>query len=377
MTDSKFNSVAFNGLLPRDIECSVREDIQNIFNSNEIEAQIVDLAIVGSRCRGLENDNSDLDIAVEFAGDIKEDALFNIIHEEIITIGSVNVDINPIRAEETGTLEEYLIIAEQSIEKNYNEKQERKITMERKNVTAEIGKKYVHKNGSEFMCIGFDKDTKNPVMQNTETLWTCSVSGLGQYDNETIDWDFSTHGRFEEQLGSADVIVAKKDFVPVYKGDLEIIENRELYIANVAENRRFAEMANKVIGNGLKPRDSVKSLTEQFGIERTAWLTALNIVAHPLDDRFYKADKEWACKVLAPHFEVKPDEMFMNDEEKKPTFDKLINGGTLYSIHNTHLAQFAEALMPEYEKYLSAAATDDNLSDDEPLDLTEQNNTRR
>lgn len=238
LTDRKFNSVAFNGQLPRNIERSVREDIQNIIDSNEIEAQIVDLAIVGSRCRGLENDDSDIDIAVEFVSDIKENALFNIIHEEIITIGSVNVDINPIRAEETGTLGEYLIIAEQSIEKNYNEKQERKITMERKNVTAEIGKKYVHKNGSEFMCIGFDKDTKHPIMQNTETLWICSVSGLGQYDNEMIDWDFSSHGRFEEQLGSADGIVAKKEYLSAAATDDNLSDDEPLDLTERNNTRR-------------------------------------------------------------------------------------------------------------------------------------------
>lgn len=167
--------------------------------------------------------------------------------------------------------------------------------------------------------------------------------------------------------------IKAKDFVPVYKGEWEIIENKSLYIENVAENRRFAEMAKKVIGNGQQPRESVKSLTEEFGLERTAWLTALNIVAHPLDYRFYKADKEWACKVLAPHFGVEPDEVFMNNEEKNATFDKLINGGELYSIHNIHLAQFAEALMEYEEQLKSAAATGDNLSDDEPLELTENN----
>ncbi|MDE5557727.1 MAG: hypothetical protein K2J32_08565, partial [Ruminococcus sp.] len=106
--------------------------------------------------------------------------------------------------------------------------------------------------------------------------------------------------------------------------------------------------------------------------ERTAWLTALNIAAHPLDNRFYQTDKEWACKVLAPYFEIQPDELFRQDAEKRSKFDKLISGGTLYDIHNTHLAQFAETLIPEYEKYLEKAVTVEkpNISEKIELDRT-------
>ena len=52
----------------------------------------------GSRCRGLENDNSDIDVVVEIKGsDLKEDALFNIFHEEGMKIDGITVDINPVR----------------------------------------------------------------------------------------------------------------------------------------------------------------------------------------------------------------------------------------------------------------------------------------
>lgn len=145
--------------------------------------------------------------------------------------------------------------------------------------------------------------------------------------------------------------------IPVYKGEWKITDNKELYKDIVAENKRFAETAKSVICNGKNPADSVKILTERFGFERTAWLTALNIVAHPSDGRFYPTDKKWACKVLAPHFEIQTDELFRRDTEKSSKFDKLISGGTLYDIHNTHLAQFAETLIPEYEKYLEKTVT--------------------
>lgn len=158
-----------------------------------------------------------------------------------------------------------------------------------------------------------------------------------------------------EKTEMSDNILTHNKDIPVYKGEWKIADNKELYKDIVTENKRFAEMAKSVIGNGKNPTDGVKALTEKFGFERTAWLTALNIVAHPLDDRFYPMDKEWACKVLAPHFEIQPDELFRQDTEKSSTFDRLISGGTLYDIHNTHLAQFAETFIPEYEKYLEKA----------------------
>ena len=150
-----------------------------------------------------------------------------------------------------------------------------------------------------------------------------------------------------EKTEMSDNILTHNKDIPVYKGEWKIADNKELYKDIVTENKRFAEMAKSFIGNGKNPAESVKTLTEEFGFERTAWLTALNIAAHPLDNRFYQTDKEWACKVLAPYFEIQPDELFRQDTEKSSTFDRLISGGTLYDIHNTHLAQFAETFIPE------------------------------
>ena len=56
------------------------------------------VVVSGSRCRGLENDNSDIDVVVEIKGsELKEDALFNIFHEEGMEIDGITVDINPVR----------------------------------------------------------------------------------------------------------------------------------------------------------------------------------------------------------------------------------------------------------------------------------------
>ncbi|MCR4646400.1 MAG: hypothetical protein K5695_13505 [Oscillospiraceae bacterium] len=140
--------------------------------------------------------------------------------------------------------------------------------------------------------------------------------------------------------------------IPVYTGEWEIAENRDLYWQIRDENERFAARAREVIDNGRNPVESMKTLTEEFGFERTAYLTALNIIAHPGDGRFYQDQKQWACDLLSPYLEVHPDEVLRYGTEKQQLFDRMINGGTLYSIHNTHLSQFAEVLIPEYIRYL-------------------------
>ena len=74
-----------------------------------MDAEIIGLAITGSRSRGLESEGSDLDIVVEMKSSMKEDELFNILNDDGFTIAGVKVDINPILADKTGILETYLL----------------------------------------------------------------------------------------------------------------------------------------------------------------------------------------------------------------------------------------------------------------------------
>lgn len=78
--------------------------------------------------------------------------------------------------------------------------------MERKRITPEIGKEYEHKISGTFRCLSIDNEMslslngvsgKSAVLQNTETGWTFLAHGVNMYENGTIDWEFSTQGRFE------------------------------------------------------------------------------------------------------------------------------------------------------------------------------------
>lgn len=101
---------------PEEIEETVKCHVQAKIDEYNIDATIVDVAVTGSGCRGLEHESSDLDVVVELSTAEREDDLFNAFNEGGLHIGEVKVDINPITAQRTGTLETYLPQVEEYLE---------------------------------------------------------------------------------------------------------------------------------------------------------------------------------------------------------------------------------------------------------------------
>ncbi len=102
---------------PAEIEEAVKRHVQAKIDEYVIQAEIIDVAVVGNRCRGLEREGSDLDVAVELSTNEREDDLFNAFNNcDGISIGGIKVDINPITAQRTGTLENYLPQVEDYLE---------------------------------------------------------------------------------------------------------------------------------------------------------------------------------------------------------------------------------------------------------------------
>lgn len=90
------------------IEKTIYAYVQSQIDEYGLDAEIVDVVVAGSRYRGMEQDNSDLDVVVEYTGSTREDDLFNMLHEDSIYIAGIKVDISPITEGRTGTLETYL-----------------------------------------------------------------------------------------------------------------------------------------------------------------------------------------------------------------------------------------------------------------------------
>lgn len=99
----------------------VQYQLEDIIQNCELDVNIIELYIHGSRINGNPRKDSDLDVVLYYRGNVKEDTLFNILHddeyEDIFTYDGVYIDINPIRDQETGSLKKY-------IEKDKNYKKE-------------------------------------------------------------------------------------------------------------------------------------------------------------------------------------------------------------------------------------------------------------
>lgn len=109
---------------PAEIEETIKCHVQAKIDEYDIDATIIDAVVVGSRCRGLEKDSSDLDVVVELSTNEREDDLFNAFNEDGLHIGDVRVDINLITAQRTGTLETYLPQAEEYLESIRQEREQ-------------------------------------------------------------------------------------------------------------------------------------------------------------------------------------------------------------------------------------------------------------
>ena len=114
-TEKYFHKI--DGMSVREIEQIVGEYIARKLAEWGVDAELLGLAVIGSRCRGIESEESDLDIVAEYRGDIREDDLFGILHEDGLQIGGIEADINPIKEAKTGTLASYLTKAQEYMDR--------------------------------------------------------------------------------------------------------------------------------------------------------------------------------------------------------------------------------------------------------------------
>lgn len=75
--------------------------------------------------------------------------------------------------------------------------------MNRKPFTPQPGTGYWNQGGGTFDCLSVLDDGR-AVMRNRASGWTLTAHGVGIYDDGSIDWDYSTDGRFEEKQGQQD-----------------------------------------------------------------------------------------------------------------------------------------------------------------------------
>ena len=111
--DSRYEAkgTIIKGLSEEEIYEIIGGYLKNVLEENDINTDIVDFQIIGSRNKGLAKDTSDLDVLVEYNNDnYGEDSLFNSLNDEDngLIINGVAVDFNPITPSKSGTLDEWL-----------------------------------------------------------------------------------------------------------------------------------------------------------------------------------------------------------------------------------------------------------------------------
>lgn len=124
-TDKNFHCI--NDLCAENFEDLVYHYINYYLEEYSPASEIIDVVLSGSRCRGLESNNSDMDFVVEYEGEMDEYEMFNLLNREDYYIMGIKIDINPIRQEETGTLEQYLPTVEKYLEEKAASMQKTKV----------------------------------------------------------------------------------------------------------------------------------------------------------------------------------------------------------------------------------------------------------
>ena len=98
-----------NGMSRSEIEETVWAIAQAEIMENDLDARIQAVRVYGSRTRdGLYKEDSDVDVVIAYEGTVREDDLFSVLNEAGYKTGNMKVDMNPIRPDKTGTLEDFL-----------------------------------------------------------------------------------------------------------------------------------------------------------------------------------------------------------------------------------------------------------------------------
>lgn len=109
ISDHTEAEAGLNGMSRSEIEETVWTIAQAEIIENDLDARIQAVRVYGSRTReGLYSEDSDVDVVIAYEGTVREDDLFSILNEAGYKVGNMKVDMNPIRPDKTGTLEEFL-----------------------------------------------------------------------------------------------------------------------------------------------------------------------------------------------------------------------------------------------------------------------------
>lgn len=102
--DSRLNGQSMNS-----IEQMVLAIVEDEISEENLDAKVLGIRVYGSRTSdGIFREDSDVDVVVSYEGEIREDDFFQMLNESAHSVSGLKLDINPIRPDKSGTLEEFM-----------------------------------------------------------------------------------------------------------------------------------------------------------------------------------------------------------------------------------------------------------------------------
>ena len=205
-TEELFDPKPLDGMTPATIEEAVREKVIQIAEDYGLDVTVEDVIVSGSRCRGLENAESDLDVVVSYSGSEREDDLFNTLKDEHMYFGKVELDINPINTAETGPLAQYLLGVEKFLEEKADKMEQDKIVAFPEKKEAKQVVTFTVAESSEFHSFG-ELHEGIPTLQDAIEVYEklkhesalngipglgINVHTVGTEKMDDLQWDFMT-----------------------------------------------------------------------------------------------------------------------------------------------------------------------------------------
>lgn len=219
-TDEAFHTI--NDCTAREFEEAVYNYVNSYMEEYAPGTEILDVVLTGSRARGIERPDSDMDFVFAYEGEMKEDEMFNLLNRGDFSLAGVSIDINPIRAEESGTLDDYLLKAEEYLfDKLFDKISKRAL------YRSEVISKFSNKTYEEFH----------------------SINGLGAVDLEQAVYEYVNSVVEKEQL---DVHINKVLLSGSRARGMETSESNLNFVLEYHGNVKEIDLYNLLNSNGLR-----------------------------------------------------------------------------------------------------------------------------
>ena len=234
-----------------------------------IDAEIVDVAVVGSRCRGLEQEGSDLDVVVVLSTSEREDVLFDTFNGDVLHIGGVKVDINPITAQRTGTIETYLPQVEDYLEGVREAREKEPVSISQEQAETEVTLTVAE--CGEFHNLG-EFYENIPIVEEAVAVWKqippermngipaigINIHMLGTEAFEDVGMDILSGNRIDFDI---------LEYIPDIKGNPQAMEMITELVAKLPEMEIDGNMSEEMETRVWEKRMPDLTPAEQLAVE--------------------------------------------------------------------------------------------------------------